>query len=270
MMRSVTSLLSRNDPLASSDDIHRRPHRASCSAAAGLKDVADDGAAAKRRCLRIRLLAAAIREVCAGCEAAAAEVVAAAERWGRRERAVGFRPYARMGLFIVGPPLERESWRTIHPGSIDRLIGLDGELRLARPAVAIPLCEPLALRFFRSLHSGDTTHRRARTACTTSSPARKLPWRGDTISIRPSSSSKEGSLARSLVAACACRPLHLSINRVLAESTGKQKLFPLTPPQRIFHPYPSRNRKVSHRERSIRPPRVDPYPCVVFRPSSSF
>nr|CAB3495928.1 unnamed protein product [Digitaria exilis] len=78
------------------------------AAAAGLKDVADDGASAKRRCLRIRLLAAAIRgprEAIGGCEAAAAEVVAAAERWGRRERAVGFRPYARMGLFIVGPGL---------------------------------------------------------------------------------------------------------------------------------------------------------------------
>ena len=48
MMRSLTSLLSRNDPFASSEDIHRRPDRASCSAAAGLRDAADDGAAAKR------------------------------------------------------------------------------------------------------------------------------------------------------------------------------------------------------------------------------
>ena len=60
MMRSVTSLLSRKEPLASSEDIHRRPHRASCSDAVGLTDAAD-GAAAKRRCLRSRLLAAAIR-----------------------------------------------------------------------------------------------------------------------------------------------------------------------------------------------------------------
>jgi hypothetical protein len=59
-MRSVTSLLSRKEPLASSEDIHRRPHRASCSDAVGLTDAAD-GAAAKRRCLRSRLLAAAIR-----------------------------------------------------------------------------------------------------------------------------------------------------------------------------------------------------------------
>lgn len=60
MMRSVTSLLSRKEPLASSEDIRRRPHRASCSDAVGLTDAAD-GATAKRRCLRSRLLAAAIR-----------------------------------------------------------------------------------------------------------------------------------------------------------------------------------------------------------------
>jgi hypothetical protein len=53
-VRSVTSPLSRNDPLESSDDIQRRPH----SAATGLTEAAD-GAAGTRRCLRSRLLAAA-------------------------------------------------------------------------------------------------------------------------------------------------------------------------------------------------------------------
>ena len=126
MMRSVTSLLSRNDPFASSEDIHRRPDRASCSAAAGLRDAADDGAAAKRRCLRIRLLAAAIRGVCAcfslgrgseaatrrGCAvlagaAARGGVVAAAaeRRWGGGPGGRRVRPYVWMGLFILGPAL---------------------------------------------------------------------------------------------------------------------------------------------------------------------
>ena len=129
MMRSVTSLLSRNDPFASSEDIHRRPHRASCSAAAGLRAAADDGAAAKRRCLRIRLLAAAIRGVCAcfslgrGSEAARLRCTCGGggerRRWLLRLRSEGgvvhsqvrlederarrvLGPYVWMGLFILG------------------------------------------------------------------------------------------------------------------------------------------------------------------------
>jgi hypothetical protein len=66
MVRSVTSSLSRNDPLASSDDIRRRPDRPPCSAAAGLRDIDDAGAGAKRRCRSTRFLAAAAAAIWVG------------------------------------------------------------------------------------------------------------------------------------------------------------------------------------------------------------
>nr|CAB3495926.1 unnamed protein product [Digitaria exilis] len=103
-----------------------------------------------------------------------------------------------------------------------------------------------------------------------SSPEAALERRHD---FHPAhSSSKEDSLS---VAACACAPSPLSsINRVLAESTGKQKPFPLTPPQRIFRS-PSPRRQI-HQEPKGKPPgTIDPpssrrsvYSSVVFVPRS--